>query len=1014
MRRHLPFAAMIAAALCLTADAQTTIPATSTLPASAADTTKPGFIWRVHQVAGGQPTTLVRTEAQLAGNLGPNIADPNAQGAADNVATAPSPDTAPIEFTISGVLNLNQDFSERGNFIPDELMPGIPGLNGGTDNIAAEVLTWLELPAGEIIMGVNSDDGFRVAIGGGSPKDPFATVVGLFDGGRGAADTIFRFSVTQAGLYAARLIYNEGGGDASVEWFTQDSAGTKTLINDTANGGVKAFRAVTSSAAVATFTSISPALGQVGVAPNAPIRAELTEGAAAIDLGSISLTLDGAPAAVTPTKNGKVITINHAPSAIFLPSTTHQVVIRYTESGVQKSVTWSFTVAGYGTLKPTMRVTPDTTKPGFLWNIFANVANTTTSNKRAEDALAGLLVDTEGNPLPNNADPNAQGVALAPAAAPNPLNAPLRFEIAGVINLTQNADEPTENANGNFVPDLQMPGVPAFDGTDGLAAEVLTYLELPAGVITMGVNSDDGFRTTAGVPLDVFQAVRLGEFDAGRGAADTIFSFVVEEAGVYAFRTLWEEGGGGANIEWFTVKADGTKVLVNDVANGGVKAYRALIGGTQPYVKNVSPTIINRLENQPSSSLVIVLADGTNPIDDPSITLKIDGAVVTPTKVRSGGTVTLTYTPTTLMIPSDAHTAELSFKSTAAGATPRVQQWQFRNLRNIVLPTPVLTENFDSYEEGTVPTGWVETNFTTTRTVGFDLDNLNSDTYKGWVVVSRDRLSLLKGRIFNAAPGQTVNGEEVTSDNISSGNLLYAESDVRGGDQVQFITSKPFNLSTVTNVVLSFSSLYEQNQDSIGAVEYSVDGGNNWLPVVYFIDIADSGGDIKFKPDGTVDAVATFLSPNADTAAWITNGIAKGDKYGDALAAPITDALGVYIAPRINDNSTIDKRVEVFSLPQAGRKADVRLRFAQLGTGSWYFGVDNIAFYEGPVPATVPGEASLTIARAAANQVTISWTGSGTLETTETLPTGWTAAASQANPQTITTSGNARFYRIRR
>ena len=33
------------------------------------------------------------------------------------------------------------------------------------------------------------------------------------------------------------------------------------------------------------------------------------------------------------------------------------------------------------------------------------------------------------------------------------------------------------------------------------------------------------------------------------------------------------EGGGGANIEWFTVKADGTKVLVNDgetIVIGGV------------------------------------------------------------------------------------------------------------------------------------------------------------------------------------------------------------------------------------------------------------------------------------------------------------------------------------------------------------------------------------------------------------------------------------------------------------
>jgi hypothetical protein len=785
------------------------------------------------------------------------------------------------------------------------------------------------------------------------------------------------------------------------------------LVNDVANGGIKAYRAVNSANAIATFTRLSPGIGEIGVFPNAPINVELTEGATAIALNTISVTVDGSPVTVNPTKAGNVISINYTPAAIYAAGSSHDVVLNYTEGATQKSATWRFTVANYGTLTANLKVTPDTTKPGFQWNIFANSANTTTSNQRAEDALAGLLVDIDSNPLPNNADPNAQGVALAAAAAPNPANAPVRFEIAGVINLAQDASNPEENSNGNFVPDLQMPGVPALDGlNDGVAAEAVAYIELPAGVVIMGVNSDDGFRTTAGNPLDVFQAIRLGEFDAGRGAADTLFSFVVEEAGVYAFRTLWEEGTGGANIEWFTLKADGSKVLVNDIANGGLKAYRAIQGGTQPYVKAVSPTHINRIVNQPSTSLTIVIADGSNALDDQSIALKVDGVAVTPSVVRSGNSVTVTYTPTTLFIPYDAHTAELTFKSVAAGATPRVQTWTFRNLLNYILPTPALLENFDAYEEGTIPTGWVETNFTTTGTEGLDLDNLNSDSYKGWVVVHRDRLSLLKGRIFSAAPGQTVNGEEITVDNISSGNLLYAESDVRGGNQVQFITSDPFNLSTVTNVVMSFASLYEQNQDNIGVVEYSVDGGNSFLPVIYFIDTADSGGDIKYKTDGTVDAVLTLTSLNADTANWETNGVPKGDKYGDAVAAPITDALGVYIAPRVNDNSTIDKRIEVFSLPQAGKKADVRLRFAYLGTGSWYFGVDDIKFYEGPAPTTPAGDAVLTVARTGGNQITISWTGSGTLETAETLG-NWSAAASQANPQTVTATGT-RFYRVRR
>ncbi|MSU33678.1 MAG: hypothetical protein EXS36_00910 [Pedosphaera sp.] len=54
---------------------------------------------------------------------------------------------------------------------------------------------------------------------------------------------------------------------------------------------------------------------------------------------------------------------------------------------------------------PSYKVTADTSKPGFIWRIFANQANQANSYARTEDALAGLLVDADGNPLPNLADP---------------------------------------------------------------------------------------------------------------------------------------------------------------------------------------------------------------------------------------------------------------------------------------------------------------------------------------------------------------------------------------------------------------------------------------------------------------------------------------------------------------------------------------------------------------------------------------------------------------------------------
>ena len=234
------------------------------------------------------------------------------------------------------------------------------------------------------------------------------------------------------------------------------------------------------------------------------------------------------------------------------------------------------------------------------------------------------------------------------------------------------------------------------------------------------------------------------------------------------------------------------------------------------------------------------------------------------------------------------------------------------------------------------------------------------------------------------------------------------ESDARGGNQAQFVTTKAYDLSSVANPALAFFSLYEQNQDSSGAVEYSVDGGTNWLPVVYFLDYLDTWGDIRLNPDGTVDAVATFTNANPDTAVWTDGSVPKGGNYGDGIAAPITQALGRFIAPRSNDDPVFDKRLEIFRLPMASHKSDVRLRFAQLGTGSWYFGVDNISFYD----VAAPVAPRLSIAGAPGNNITISWTGDGTRLEAPTLAGPWTVSWNQSNPQTFSAAAGSKFCKI--
>jgi len=55
--------------------------------------------------------------------------------------------------------------------------------------------------------------------------------------------------------------------------------------------------------------------------------------------------------------------------------------------------------------------------------------------------------------------------------------------------------------------------------------------------------------------------------------------FFVQDAGIYPVRILFQDNGGAAHIELASVKANGDKVLVNDLDNGGFKAYR--VGATR-------------------------------------------------------------------------------------------------------------------------------------------------------------------------------------------------------------------------------------------------------------------------------------------------------------------------------------------------------------------------------------------------------------------------------------------------
>jgi len=133
------------------------------------------------------------------------------------------------------------------------------------------------------------------------------------------------------------------------------------------------------------------------------------------------------------------------------------------------------------------------------------------------------------------------------------------------------------DVEGRLTNDLIIPGIPGTTGSrENYALEVLTYLELQTGIYRFGVNSDDGFRVTPATRVnDPNNSIVLGEFNGGRGATDSTYDVVVTQPGLYPMRLIYEQGQGGANVEWWSAPTlDSAANVVGVNGAGGIPAYR--------------------------------------------------------------------------------------------------------------------------------------------------------------------------------------------------------------------------------------------------------------------------------------------------------------------------------------------------------------------------------------------------------------------------------------------------------
>ncbi len=354
---------------------------------------------------------------------------------------------------------------------------------------------------------------------------------------------------------------------------------------------------------------------------------------------------------------------------------------------------------------------------------------------------------------------------------------------------------------------------------------------------------------------------------------------------------------------------------------------------------------LNATGVSPKPSIQIVLHQGDTTITGSSIRLSFDGTEVPATVTPTVPVYTITYSATNLLEANTTHSLQLVYQDSVAGSNTNAWSFTVVAYPSIKMQEPFVSEDFDGISEATLPTGWVATNRTSIDRAGFNLNDPRSDAYTNWVVISTNTLRTAKGPAPLAVPPIVVNGVLLTS--VASNQLAYAESDSRNGNQVQMLFSPDFNCTGKTNVYLSFHSIYAQNQDSIGAVEYSIDQGTNWLPALYMLDDQNEAADI-IRTNGIIDIRATFGTARADQA--------YGLAYSNFIGAPVSAALIPFVSGRINDDLVESIRVEVLRLAAADGQPMVRLRFMQAGTASWWFGIDDVGLYtiNTPVIKTQP------------------------------------------------------------
>ena len=530
-----------------------------------------GFVANISQISdlqSGVPSQHLnrwdRAEKQLSGDL----LDPEGNpfyNEASSVRNRWVVETVQVEDVINW-----HDFAPdpTGNFSEEkggQTDAAIPKVELPANGIVIELLTYLELSAGFHQLGVNTTGGYKLSVGPDG-RDKLGEVAGVFNGSfpySYQGNHTISLLAPEAGFYPVRLLWfssQKTNEEAQLEFFSIVNK-ERVLINDATNPeSLKAYRTATKSPAF--VSGISPAPGSEYGTLNDPVEIEIRGFLAD---GSVVLKYDGAVVTPVIDADDDITTLTYQPTGLTWGS-SHTVEVSYAtqeDPGTVRTGTYSYGLYAGAPILPSAWAKPigSGTDSGFDVRFVQSVS-----------ALGASVADAEALLL--------SAGSFTAADEPGVLN-------YGIFE---------GDASGLFYDDRGLVDNELVeDGiTDNLAMEGIVYLELQPGAYTLGVNSDDGFRVTAGAnPKD--NTIEFDRYDGGRGdssvAPQNLFDFVVEAPGLYPFRVVWYQGTGGASFELYSYDRSAERaVLVNDTATAGaIKGYVGVTNdpGGDPAVINI-------------------------------------------------------------------------------------------------------------------------------------------------------------------------------------------------------------------------------------------------------------------------------------------------------------------------------------------------------------------------------------------------------------------------------------------